>query len=54
MKATQVKTNAPKFWELLASVPVQAGKVASEAKPASVQALANHINGRYHNETQKI
>ena len=49
MKATQAKTSAPKFWELLAQVPVQAGKAASEAKPASVQALAKHINGRYHN-----
>ena len=46
MKATQVKTSAPKFWELLAQVPVQAGKVAKEAKPVSVQALANHINQR--------
>ena len=54
MKATAVKATAPKFWELLTQVPVQAGKAASEAKPASVQALANHINGRYHNETQKI
>lgn len=48
MKATAVKTNAPKFWELLAQVPVQAGKVASEAKPASVQALAKHLNQRRH------
>ena len=44
MKATAVKATAPKFWELLVQVPVQAGKAASEAKPASVQALANHIN----------
>jgi hypothetical protein len=46
MKATAVKTHAPKFWELLAQVPVQAGKAASEAKPASIQALAKHINQR--------
>jgi hypothetical protein len=46
MKATAVKTKAPKFWELLISVPVQAGKAAAEAKPPSVQALANHINQR--------
>ena len=36
MKATQVKASAPKFWELLVQVPVQAGKVASEAKPAKI------------------
>ena len=48
MKATAVKATAPKFWELLAQVPVQAGKVAEEAKPVSVQALANHINNRRH------
>ena len=48
MNATQVKASAPKFWELLVQVPVQAGKAASEAKPASVQALANHINNRRH------
>jgi len=46
MKATAVKTTAPKFWELLVSVPVQAGKAAAEAKPPSVQTLAKHINAK--------
>lgn len=48
MKATQAKASAPKFWELLVQVPVQAGKTAAEAKPVSVQALAKQLNQRRH------